>query len=153
MELRSDAFDDGGPIPTLYAREGREESPPLTWSGVPGEAEALALLCEDPDAPSEEPFAHWVVFNIPPETEGMRKGGPVPGIEGVNDFHECGYGGPMPPPGDGPHAYRFRLFALDETLSLRSGAHRRDLLQAVEGHTLSEATLTGTYEIQEGNPG
>jgi Raf kinase inhibitor-like YbhB/YbcL family protein len=64
--------------------------------------------------------------------------------EGVNDFGDEGYGGPCPPPG-GPHRYFFRLYALDATLDLESGATKKQVTQAMEPHIIEEADLTGTY--------
>jgi Raf kinase inhibitor-like YbhB/YbcL family protein len=64
--------------------------------------------------------------------------------QGENGFGQTGYGGPKPPPGP-PHRYVFRLWALDRRLDLTNGARREELEQAIEGHVLAEARLTGTY--------
>ena len=39
--------------------------------GVPREARALALIVEDPDAPTPNPFVHWLVTGIPPNAQSV----------------------------------------------------------------------------------
>src|SRR3990172_659393 len=48
LEIRSPRFRGGGEIPREYTCEGRDVSPPLTWSGVPEGARSLALVVDDP---------------------------------------------------------------------------------------------------------
>jgi phosphatidylethanolamine-binding protein (PEBP) family uncharacterized protein len=52
IRLTSPAFHDGGRIPVRFTCSGKGSPPPLSWSGVPRSARSLALLVEDPDAPS-----------------------------------------------------------------------------------------------------
>lgn len=168
--LTSDAFRDGQPIPRKHAYKGEGEnvSPPLAWSGAPPGTKSFALICDDPDAPSREaprkegPWVHWVVYNIPADAtslpagasgrpaEGSAQAGAAKGwAEGTTDFGgEPVYGGPMPPPGSGTHRYFFKLYALDATLSLKSGAAKtkKELLGAMQEHILAETKLMGTYE-------
>jgi phosphatidylethanolamine-binding protein (PEBP) family uncharacterized protein len=49
--LTSPAFDDGDPIPRQYGYEADNVNPPLRIEGVPDDAESLALVVDDPDAP------------------------------------------------------------------------------------------------------
>lgn len=148
MVLRSSAFNDGDMIPRKYTCDGSNISPPLTWSGVPAGAKSIALICDDPDAPRGT-FVHWVVFNIPPSSSGLREGLPNEKTlqdgskQGLNDFRRIGYGGPCPP--SGTHRYYFKLYALDVELDLDPGATKKELLNAMEGHVLAEATLMGKY--------
>jgi len=65
--------------------------------------------------------------------------------EGSNDFNNIGYGGPCPPPGDDPHRYVFRLYALDTVLDLGAGASKQQVTDAMDGHVLAEADLMGTF--------
>ncbi|HJP83462.1 MAG TPA: YbhB/YbcL family Raf kinase inhibitor-like protein, partial [Fimbriimonadaceae bacterium] len=74
MKVESIAFKEGGEIPLEYSAYGNNISPPLSWSGVPEKAESLVLIADDPDAPSSEPFVHWIVCNIPPTTSGIAEG-------------------------------------------------------------------------------
>ena len=63
FRIKSSAFDHGGAIPTVYTCEGKDISPPLSWSGVPETARSLALVIDDPDAPDpnapEMTWIHW----------------------------------------------------------------------------------------------
>src|SRR5205085_3671831 len=65
IQLSSDAFAHGEPIPTRYTADGRSDEPPLRWSGVPPQAQSLAVIVEDPDAPTPQPFVHWLLYCIP----------------------------------------------------------------------------------------
>jgi len=71
----------------------------------------LAVLCEDLDAPTGR-FTHWVLSGIDPSATGVEEGEvPTGAVMGANGFGEIGWGGPQPPPGDGPHRYLFTVFA------------------------------------------
>jgi Raf kinase inhibitor-like YbhB/YbcL family protein len=142
--LESTAFGHAQPIPSRYTCDGEDLSPALRWADVPEEARSLALVVDDPDAPSAV-FTHWVGWGLDPGTGGLGEGEAAPS-EGRNDFGTVGYRGPCPPPGHGRHRYVFRLYALDRDLELESGAGKADLEQAIEGHVLTTAELVGTYE-------
>ena len=147
LELTSPAFDDDGPIPAEYAREGRNVNPPLRIDGAPDDAESLLLLVDDPDAvePAGEVWVHWLVWNVDPSREEV----PVDweaddAVEGENDFGEVGYDGPDPP--NDEHTYRFKLYALDASLDVSSGSTREDVGEAVdEDDVLARTQLAGTY--------
>src|SRR4051794_38745599 len=115
-ELTSTAFADGAPIPTKYTADGRNISPPLTWSFLPDGTRSLVLIVHDPDAPSGD-LIHWLGWNIDPEPGGLGEGEAAP-TEGVNGRGETGYMGPSPPPGHGPHRYFLDLHALDSEIDL-----------------------------------
>lgn len=149
LTLSSSAFEDGKPIPAAHACTAANASPPLRWSDVPEGSQAFALVVEDLDAPGGR-FIHWVLYDIggtvrelPPAVPAIDRG--AGGIkQGPNDFRDVGYGGPCPPPGPA-HRYVFRLYALDATTGLAPGSSHKDLLAAIRGHVLAEATLTGTF--------
>jgi Raf kinase inhibitor-like YbhB/YbcL family protein len=142
--LQSSAFDRGGPIPRRHSCEGEDLSPPLSWSGAPEGTRSLALVVDDPDAPAGT-FTHWLAWALDPGATGLDEGEAAP-VEGRNDFGTSGYRGPCPPSGHGRHRYSFRLYALDSDPDLPSGAGKRELVRALEGHTLAAAELIGTYE-------
>jgi Raf kinase inhibitor-like YbhB/YbcL family protein len=142
--LESTAFDHAQAIPTRHTCDGEDLSPPLRWAHVPDEARALALVVDDPDAPSGV-FTHWVAWGLDPASGGVGEGESAP-LEGRNDFGTTGYRGPCPPPGHGPHRYVFRLYALDAEPALAAGAAKTELEQVMEGHVLTIAELVGTYE-------
>lgn len=148
MELHSSAFREGQAIPERYAHQNENVSPPLEWSDVPPDTQSLALVVEDPDAPSGT-FGHWVLFNLPPDRKSLDEGASnhskhlETAEQGLNDFGEIGYGGPQPP--SGTHRYFFRLLALDTTLRAQGDPKRTDLLSAIKGHVIEESRLMGTY--------
>ena len=143
--LKSPAFQEQGEIPGTFTCDAEDVSPPLEWSNVPQGTKSFALIVDDPDAPMGT-WVHWVVFNLPPDTASLPQGVshlPAGALEGINDFRRISYGGPCPP--GGVHRYYFKLYALDTMLTLRSGAAKAELLKAMQGHVLAEATLMAKY--------
>jgi Raf kinase inhibitor-like YbhB/YbcL family protein len=141
LEVRSVAFSNGGHIPPKYTCEGENVNPPLEISGIPGKAKSLALLVEDPDAPSGL-FEHWLVWNIPPN-EAISED-TLPGISGKNSFGNTGYGGPCPP--SGSHRYFFKVYALDSDLEIPAGSDKQTLQKAMKDHILASGELMGHYQ-------
>ena len=146
MALTSAAFAPGGVIPKRHTGEGANVSPALSWTGLPKGTRELALICDDPDAPTPKPWVHWVLYGIPTSLAGLKEGHSRAGLEGPNDSGGVGYTGPMPPNGHGVHRYFFRLYALDATLNNAPGWSKERLLAEIEGHVLETAELMGTYE-------
>ena len=145
LELTSDAFADGQPIPTEYSCDGANKSPALHWGDPPAGAKSFALVIDDPDAPSGT-FRHWGAYDIPASARSIAPGQRV-GIEVSNDFGKPGYGGPCPPRGHGVHHYHFKLFALDvDRLSLGPGSKVADVEKEASKHALAQGELIGTYE-------
>lgn len=157
FQIRSVAFEDGDRIPSNYTCEGDDRSPQLDWVELPAGTKSLALIIEDPDAPDpkapQRTWAHWVLYNIPPETRGLPEGIesqrlPAGTLEGTNDWRRTGYGGPCPP--TGRHRYFHKLFALDTVLPDLGRPTRDALEEAMEGHVLQQAELVGTYQKGDG---
>ena len=151
LTLTSPAFAEGEPIPVLYGCDGANISPPLAIGGIPAGAAALALVLDDPDAPSGT-WDHWVRWNLPPldAIEEVASAWEQPGelaTAGVNSWGKLDYGGPCPP--SGTHRYVFTLYALDGELDLAEGATTADLAAAMAGRTLALAELTGTYDREQ----
>lgn len=147
LALRSPAFADGAPIPAAFDHDSGDHSPPLAWDGVPDGTAELVLLVDDPDAPIEGSFVHWVLYGLDPNRRGLAEGELAGEAEaGTNEFGAPGYLGPAPPPGDPPHRYLFRLIAVDTHFgSTSSPATRRPRRPSTE-HVLAEARLHGTYQ-------
>jgi Raf kinase inhibitor-like YbhB/YbcL family protein len=151
LTLMSPAFAEGGTIAIEYTCDGVNRSPALNWSAPPPGTQSLVLIMEDPDASD---YTHWVLFNMPPETRELAPGiadGEVLaglGMHGQNGFANPGYGGPCPDPGD-THRYHFTLYAVDRMLSLdpapTSPVSKGMVRDAMQGHTLAEASLTAFY--------
>jgi hypothetical protein len=150
--LTSSAFVDNGVIPRTYSCDGASTSPPLAWSGTPGGVQEFALIVDDPDAPVQGGFTHWVAYDIAEDTTALAAGYgagpsllPITGKQGSNGGGRLGYTGPCPPPGDAAHHYDFRLYALDAPLGLPAGKSKADVLAAMQGHIIGEAELVGLY--------
>jgi Raf kinase inhibitor-like YbhB/YbcL family protein len=147
--LISPAFPPGAAIPAEYTCDGADISPPLAWSGIPGDTASLVLIVEDPDAPAGI-FRHWAAFDIAPGVAGLAAGygrdRPGAGFrEAQNDFGGSGYRGPCPPPGTA-HRYHFRLFAIRRAhLDLTPSAPALAVEQAAQPYVIAEADLVGTY--------
>jgi len=107
MELRSESFPNDGPIPGEFAfcvpaDEGHvamapNRNPHLAWSGAPEGTKSFALICHDPDAPSQADdanqegktiahdlarvdFFHWVLVDIPPAVTSIAAGAHCDGV-------------------------------------------------------------------------
>lgn len=157
IELSSDAFSQGAKVPQKFTGDGQDLSPPLRWNNVPPGVREFALICDDPDAPSPEPWVHWVLYKIPGDLRELPEGLPAEAmlksphgaLQGLNSWpsgRTVGYRGPAPPRGHGTHHYHFRLYALDTALHLPAKSDKHELLKAIAGHVLAEGELMGTYE-------
>ncbi len=121
-------------------------------------------------------FFHWVLIDIPDarnhiaagefSSSVIAKGKSGPGLpngmrHGINDYTNWfagdadmggdyyGYDGPCPPWNDTiPHRYVFTLYALDvAVLALAGRFTGDDARNALQGHVLAEAALTGRYTL------
>lgn len=151
FRIETNAFQPGGNIPANHSKDGGNKSPLIRWVDAPAEAQAFALVVEDPDV-TGEPFCHWLVYDIPKDLTQldptMLHAGTVEnGIhQGMNDFDEMGWGGPQPPQGE-KHQYVFRLFALKKPLNAGEGLRRKDLLAKIEdAGVIDRAEITGFYK-------
>lgn len=143
MKLSSEAFVANGAIPSKFTCDGDDCNPPLSIDMVPAEAQALALIMDDPDAPGGN-WVHWLLWDLNPNTGHIAENSlPREAIKGKNSWGRNAYGGPCPP--SGIHRYVFRLFALAEPLRLPEGADRNELDRALKGKVLSQCELVGTY--------
>ncbi|MDE1178305.1 MAG: YbhB/YbcL family Raf kinase inhibitor-like protein [Edaphobacter sp.] len=121
-------------------------------------------------------FFHWTLLDIPAKTREIAAGSQGDGItargkrgpaapggmrHGLNSYTQWfagdaqmegdyfGYDGPCPPWNDTiVHHYVFTLYALDvEALEIDGEITGDKVLEAVKGHVLAEASLTGTYSL------
>ena len=141
MRLTSPAFASGETIPVRHTCDGADVSPPLSIEDIPETAVCLALIMDDPDRPAGT-WDHWVAYDIAVR-HGVPQGVGSLGTPGHNSWRRAGYGGPCPPTGE--HRYYFRVYALDARLGLPEGAGKEQVLEAMKGHILAEATLMGRY--------
>jgi hypothetical protein len=147
LSLKSERFDGGSPIPASYSADSGTLSPPISWHGIPGQTKSIVLIVEDPDAPTPNPFVHWIVFDMEPETRSLPEGasGREGILEGKNSNLKRGWTGMAPPRGDTPHRYHFQLYALDRRLGLDDNVGRTELFDAMAGHVIARGLLVGTY--------
>tara|TARA_Y100000590_G_scaffold37660_1_gene40547 strand:+ start:362 stop:829 length:468 start_codon:yes stop_codon:yes gene_type:complete len=143
-------FDEGEEIPKKFGYKHGNERPALTVTPskeLQAKMKSVAIIMDDPDAMkavgkvwvhylrSTEYIQNLVGTIYYDETEND--------VIGLNDFGEIGYGGPAPP--DGRHTYVFKAYALDTVLDLKEGYSKQELEDAMKGHILAEAKLTGTF--------
>ena len=137
-------IEDGGTIPVDFTCDGANDPPIVTVTAVPEGTMQLALIMDDPDAPTEDLFVHWVVYGIAGDVTEITDGNDD-FTYGLNDTGASGWFGPCPPPG-GPHGYIFTLFALDAEIELPEDLNGRDLATAIEPAVTLETELVATYE-------
>jgi len=142
VELKS-VFKNGEKIPIKYTADGEDVNPPLDISGIPNNAQSLVLIIDDPDAPRGT-WVHWVVWNTPANINKIKENSiPENSVQGKNSWGKNEYGGPSPP--SGTHRYYFKLYALDNTLSLDQSADKKSVENAMKGHILAKTELMGVY--------
>jgi Raf kinase inhibitor-like YbhB/YbcL family protein len=152
----SPALKQAEMMPRDYTPDGRNVSPPLTWSNVPPGTREFAVVCEDFDAGNPPPFVHWVIYKIPGTATGLPENVPIDdrqpmpreiagAVQGLNGFKRAMYRGPAPPPGK-PHRYHFVVYALDAPLDLKPNLTRAELLEAIKGHVIGQGEIVPTYE-------
>jgi Raf kinase inhibitor-like YbhB/YbcL family protein len=151
LKISSSAFDHTYGIPQKYTCQGKNVSPPLSWTGLPKGTRSLVLIVDDPDAPDPRKpkmvWDHWLLYNLPPKAKGLKeavKDLPKGTLEGKNSWKKTGYGGPCPP--IGRHRYFHKLFALDIVLPDLKTPTKKQLLEAMKGHILQKTEMIGTYQ-------
>ncbi|MFI4973033.1 MAG: YbhB/YbcL family Raf kinase inhibitor-like protein [Caulobacterales bacterium] len=152
IAVTSSAIGTDGRIGDRYSAYGDNLSPPVSWTPVDG-ARAYAIVLEDPNAPGDNPFVHWMIWNISGDAHQLPQGLPnMSGLatlgaarQGKNDSGTFGYYGPHPPAGGSAHRYHFEVFALDGPLDVHADADLPTLTAAMKGHVLADGELAGTY--------
>jgi Raf kinase inhibitor-like YbhB/YbcL family protein len=165
LTVTSTAFKNGDTIPADYTADGRNVSPPISWSGQPAGTREFALILDDPDAPTPQPFVHWVIYKIPAGVTSLPEGVPMgasvtagalagarQGTTGFGAFArrggpppDPGYRGPAPPAGK-PHHYHFKVYALNAPIDAADGMTKDQLLKAMEGKIAAQGEIVGLYE-------
>ena len=146
LVVTSQDFTNGNPLPRSATKDGEGIPPIIAWSNVPEGTLSFVLICEDPDAPLPEPFAHWLVYDIPPVATMLDEATRNTSREGKNSNLKQGFVPAAPPRGHGSHAYHFQVFALDAELPINPGAGRYELMESMRGHVLAWGELIGTYD-------
>jgi len=158
LKLTIPAFSDAGSIPlayTCYAESGTALSPALRWEHVPEDTQSFVVMLTGPE--NHRRRSHTVAFfwgrwNIPGDARQLAAGQPLGreqadgSVQMESDDGILGYDPPCAPPGAGPIHYQFKLYALDQLLSLPADASRDAVLQAMDGHILRASVYYGTLE-------
>jgi Raf kinase inhibitor-like YbhB/YbcL family protein len=154
LRVNSPAFANGKAIPKKYTVDGANVSPPLAWGEGPTQTKGFVLIVEDPDVRGKEPFVHWIVYAIPATQTSLSEGASSVTVqqaslgtakEGKNSKGLMSYVGPEPAPGK-PHHYVFQVFAVDAPLDLAAGATKKQVLEEMKGHVLTQGEVVGTYQ-------
>lgn len=136
-------FKNNEQLPTKYTCSIKNpEVPVLQWSGAPAETKSFVVIMDDPDAPGDEPYVHWVVFNIPGDATSVQGG-----VLGSTSGKGIGFTPACPPPGK-VHHYKFTVYALKDMLDLPAGSTKREVSMALKKHVLVQSSITGTYQAQ-----
>ncbi|MFF0488490.1 YbhB/YbcL family Raf kinase inhibitor-like protein [Nocardia sp. NPDC003482] len=144
ISVTSTAFTEGARLPDEYTCAGKSEVPPLDWT-VPPDTATFALIVDDPDAP-DGVFTHWVVTDLPITTTAVGPDHPLTtGTVLPNSTDRPDYAAPCPPPGTGPHHYRFTVYALPHPLSLAPQTNSDQARIAVEQTATAQGRITATY--------
>jgi Raf kinase inhibitor-like YbhB/YbcL family protein len=154
FNVTSPAFKNGDSIPIKYTGKGIDVSIPLNLNNVSSLGKSIAIIMDDPDAPTPTPFVHWLIWNIPTTITMIPEGIPNDkevailngAIQGKNDFGEIGYMGPNPP--SGTHAYKIKVYVLDRLLDLKAGSSKASLENAMKGHIIQSTLLEGKFSHQ-----
>jgi Raf kinase inhibitor-like YbhB/YbcL family protein len=152
IDLTSPAFAPGARLPVRFTADGAGVSPPLVWTGVPDGTAALALIVEDPDAPTTAPLVHALIWDMPADTAGLPEGAigaDAAGETGRNSYLREGWLPPDPPTAHGDHDYVFQLFALSSAPDLGDSPGRGAFVEALAGRVLATGLLIGTYSREE----
>jgi hypothetical protein len=143
INISSQEFSDGGPIPSRFTCDGADLSPALFVSNIPIGAKSLVLIMEDATL-FPEPFAHWLSFNLSPDISIIESAKVLGNANsGINDFGNATYNGPCSPAGE-THKYNFRVYALDTLLEIKN-PRRGELLQAMRDHIIATGSISGVY--------
>jgi len=141
IDVSSAAFNENDFIPPRYTFDGKDVNPALNFDHIPGGAQSLAIIVDDPDAPAGT-WVHWVIWNIP-VTHHLKEENTI-GTQGINAFNKQIYRGPCPP--KGTHRYFFKVYALDCKLQIPASSNKADLEKAMAGHILGFGELIGLYK-------
>lgn len=151
--VTSPAFGDGAPIPRDYATRiagGSNLSVPLAWMNPPEGTCSFAIEVVDTH-PKAKDNVHWLVVDIPPEATYLPIGASCSQMPGTayelrNGFGRRGWCGPRQRRKSGVHRYRVCIYALDTpNVEIPAKVTLEDFRNAMKGHTLAAATMTGTF--------
>ena len=140
MSVTSGAFLQNV-MPSRYTcADGKGQSPPLGWTGMPAGTKSLALVLDDSAAPIT-PYVYWIVFDISPETSDILEGQKPPRARlARNSAGQAAYNPPCPGPRS--HDYRFTVYALNTVLNLPAGTSLLSAWSAIAAAAIGRGRMT-----------
>lgn len=146
MKIITD-FTDNGLIPSKYTCDGEGRFPTLTIEDIPANTKSLALIVDDPDAPTGT-WDHLLLANVPVEWVRIvfSQDSFDTAVFGQNSRGELARWAPCPP--SGTHRYVFKIYALSEKLKISSGFSKERLYELMWGKILAQSQLVGLYTRQ-----
>lgn len=150
LSVHCHAFADGDWIPLRHTARGEDLSPGFTLSHISEGAASIAITMDDAAHPIFPNYNHWLIWNIPIQPrirEGIAHGKVVDGLDGAMQGIAYGrhrYKGPKPPL-TAVHTYTFTFYILDCMIKLAPTAKTRELLAAMQGHILQQASIHGKF--------
>lgn len=98
-----------------YTCHGADQSPPLSWSGIPADTRELALFVLATQPVAGKLYYNWAVAGIDPKLAGLHAGQLPPGASvGQNSAGHTTY--TICPPAGKQESYAFILYALPRSL-------------------------------------
>lgn len=144
LTVTSPAFEPNGRLPKEFTCDGEGVSPPIQWSGAPAGTKCFAVSLWHTASDREK--SYWLVYDIPADVTKLAKNERSVGKFGHNDKRRAVYE-PMCPKGTKLNTYNITVFALSEQPKLPAeGVTRTTLLQAMQGKTLAEGTLSFQHQ-------
>ena len=143
------SLDAAGLLDVQCTCDGDGKSPALSWAKAPTTAKSFAVVMHHVPPDGDE-HVYMVVWGIPASTTKIALGDASVGTWGANTVSRRAEYAPPCSQGRGEKVYTVTVYALTETPSLRSGATRADLLQAIKDSTVGSATIDLRYARQQG---
>lgn len=137
-------FEDGGRMPDKNTAKGEDLAPEIRLENIPEGAVSLAVIMRDLDVPFAGNLCHWLVWNLPVDSiiaPTLPKGAVCGVAYGKNHYR----GPNIPFFLKNEHRYRFVVYALDCVLDLSQKAGEKQLVNAMQGHIIGQAEITGVY--------
>ena len=132
---------------------GDDISPAFHLHSLSDKAVSVAIIMDDLDIAFIKELNHWLIWNIPKTNfipENIPYGSSVSSLE--NAIQGVAYGvnryrGPKQPIFiRSTHRYKFKFYVLDCYLDLGCTARKKDLVAAMQGHIIQQASITGKYK-------
>ncbi len=148
MKIFSPDFKANYWIPSRFTCDGDNINPEIDISNIPANAKTLAITLQDPDALTEKPWVHWLLWNIPSSSYVKIEQWKIPLSiqQWMNDFEKIWRWWPCPPKWNWKHRYFFKVYALDVALDLNQNSNFDDLTNAMQNHIITKSELMWTYE-------